>query len=99
MHFKSPVLLLAAVGFAAQVSTVAIGPSGALDIEAINYRNLRLARRQNRNGGGNNNNGGNNNAGGNGGSQTCLAANAIQTGSAQTGQGNVVTDGQKESAT
>lgn len=93
MQFKSSVLLLAAAGFAAQVSAVAIGPSGALDLDTINYRNLRLARRQNRNGGGNNNDGGN------GGSQTCLAANAIQTGSAQTGQGNVVTDGQKESAT
>lgn len=93
MQFKSSVLLLAAAGFAAQVSAVAIGPSGALDLDTINYRNLRLARRQNRNGGGNNNDGRN------GGSQTCLAANAIQTGSAQTGQGDVVTDGQKESAT
>lgn len=98
MHFKSPVLLLAAVGFAAQVSAVAIGTSGVLDLDTINYRNLRLARRQNRNGGGDNNDGGNNNDDGNGGSQTCLAANAIQTGSAQTGQGDVVTDGQKESA-
>lgn len=101
MHFKSSVLLLAAAGFAAQVSAVAIGPSGALDLDTINYRDLRLARRQNRNGGGgrNNNDNNNNNDGGNGGSQTCLAANAIQTGSAQTGQGDVVTDGQKESAT
>jgi hypothetical protein len=68
------------------------------------YRSpISLERRQNRGGnrGGNNANqgnaGGNNN---NGASATCLAANAIQTGSQSTGQnGAAAADGQVNSAT
>lgn len=64
----------------------------------------RLSRRQNKNNGkgnantGNAGNAGNNNA--NGGSATCLAANAVQTGSQSTGQNNAVAaDGQVNSLT
>jgi hypothetical protein len=60
----------------------------------------------NNNGGNNNNNGGNNNnnnnngGNNNGATETCLAANAIQTGSQSTGQnGGVAADGQVNSAT
>ena len=96
MLFKQSVLLLAAAGFAAQISGASIGPRSGLDLEHISYRNLRLSRRQNRNGGGG---GGNNNGGGGGGAQTCLAANVIQAASAQTGQDGDVTQGQVESKT
>lgn len=98
MHFKQSVLLLAAAGFAAQVSGASIGARGGLDLEHITYRNLRLSRRQNRNGGGGGG-GGNNDAGGAGASETCLAANAVQTASAETGQDGDVTEGQVESKT
>ncbi|OIW31393.1 hypothetical protein CONLIGDRAFT_653902 [Coniochaeta ligniaria NRRL 30616] len=64
----------------------------------------RLSRRQNKNNGknngnaGNTGNAGNNNA--NAGSATCLAANALQTGSQSTGQNNAVAaDGQVNSLT
>lgn len=98
MHFKSSVLLLTAVGLAAQVSGASIGARSGVDLDAISYRNLRLSRRQNRNGGGgNNNNGGG--GGGGGASETCLAANAIQTASAETGQNGEITPGQVESKT
>ena len=68
-------------------------------------RHERLVSRQNgRNrGGNNNNNAGNNNAdagGNNAASETCLNADAVQTGSASTGQQNgVAADGQVNSAT
>ncbi|KAK4229895.1 hypothetical protein QBC38DRAFT_67300 [Podospora fimiseda] len=52
------------------------------------------------NGQNNNNNNGQNNNNNNGASNTCLAANAVQTGSASTGQnGAVAADGQVNSAT
>jgi hypothetical protein len=72
------------------------------------YRSpISLERRQNRGGNRGGNNAGNNanqgNAGGNnnnGASATCLAANAIQTGSQSTGQnGAAAADGQVNSAT
>jgi hypothetical protein len=62
----------------------------------------RLSRRQNKNGGKNNGNAGNAASAGNAnaGSATCLAANALQTGSESTGQVNgVAADGQVNSLT
>jgi len=46
----------------------------------------------------NNNNQNNNQGGGDAASATCLAANAVQTGSQQTGQNGAVADGQVEAA-
>ncbi|KAK3935226.1 hypothetical protein QBC46DRAFT_272201 [Diplogelasinospora grovesii] len=78
----------------------------SLAVEAASIRQIPslggLERRQ-RGGNKNNNNGnantGNNNAA-NGGTQTCLAANAVQTGSQSTGQNSAVAaDGQVNSAT
>jgi transcription initiation factor TFIID subunit 15 len=59
---------------------------------------VQLGRRQNKNNGNNNNN--NNNNANTGGTQTCLSANALQTGSKSTGQVNgVAADGQVNSKT
>jgi hypothetical protein len=65
-----------------------------------NNNNNNGGNNNNNNGGNNNNNGGNNNNNNNGATETCLAANAIQTGSQSTGQnGAVAADGQVNSAT
>lgn len=101
MRFSTSVLLLAATGLAAQVSGASI--PAAMDVARsaedpiamrdINHRRRHLRRQNNRQQGANNNN---NNAGAN---PTCLAANAVQTGSAATGQTGQIAAGQVESKT
>jgi len=96
MHVKSALVALVGLTVAVEGSLVHNSPGSRT-----------ILRRQNRNGGANRggNNGGNggNNGGNNGGgnaANTCLQANAVQTGSASTGQnGAVAADGQVNSET
>lgn len=107
----SKVVLLAATGLAVQAATI---PNLSHDLTyAAIKRDVNLRRRallvgrQNdnqrgggRGGGGNNNDDNNDNGGGAGdASATCLAANAVQSASAQTGQNGEIAAGQVESAT
>jgi len=92
-HFQSPALMRRQNRFG--------GGNGKNNNNNNNNNNAGQGGQQ----GGNQNNGGNNagnNAGNNGGDQasvTCLAPNAIQTGSQQTGQNGEIAAGQVESKT
>ena len=97
MLMKNAVTALLGLAAAAEAFSVhAHKPSRALE------RRQNRGNNRNGNNGGNNNNAGNNNNNNNNAaaSATCLAANAVQTGSQSTGQnGAVAADGQVNSAT
>jgi len=107
---KTAVAALMGLAMVADAASVRQPRASALDKRQNRFnggnRNGGNNNNNNNNNGGNNNNnnGGNNNNGQNGGgnaaSNTCLAANAVQTGSASTGQnGATAADGQVNSAT
>ena len=99
MHFSS-FILLATAGLAVQAATI---PSHGLEDaitkrDFIHRRRAMLRRQDERFGGGQNGGGGGNNNDG-GASPTCLAANAVQSASAETGQDGEIAAGQVESKT
>lgn len=101
MHF-SKVIVLAATGLAVQAATI---PKLSYDLNyAAAKRDVNLRRRallvgrqdDNQRGGGRGGGGGGNDGGA---GETCLASNAIQSASAETGQDGEIAAGQIESAT
>ncbi len=94
---KSAVVTLVGLAIAAEAGSIPqVYRSPVLEQRQAADRN----RGGGNNGGNNGNNGNNNQGGGNNGGSQCLQANAVQSGSAQTGQNNAVAaDGQVNSAT